>query len=179
MSIERTVIGSFPRQLDSYSLIKDIRKVVDLQLAYDIDIITDGEQRGGMIEYFEQIPGLGKTDGSLKIVGKIRPMDNLDNFHKFFDYKMVKSYLASRNREDIKVKITLTGPITLGFTCAFGGIRHYKNYRDERLYSDLSEALIPLAEKSLDIGGHLQIDEPGVSGRYVSPKFARKFLYKF
>lgn len=32
---------------------------------------------------------------------------------------MVRSYLSGLNRKDITVKITITGPITLGFTCAF------------------------------------------------------------
>ncbi|RLI35481.1 hypothetical protein DRO66_07210, partial [Candidatus Bathyarchaeota archaeon] len=60
MPIERTVIGSFPRWADS--LEKSIEEIVNLQLHYGIDMITDGEQRGGMIKYFEQIPGLERTD---------------------------------------------------------------------------------------------------------------------
>ena len=42
MSIERTVIGSFPRWADS--LEKAIEAVVTMQVHYGIDVITDGEQ---------------------------------------------------------------------------------------------------------------------------------------
>jgi len=54
MQIETTVVGSFPKS-DS-PVEKAIREIVDLQLNYRIDLITDGEQRSNMIQYFEQIP---------------------------------------------------------------------------------------------------------------------------
>jgi methionine synthase II (cobalamin-independent) len=54
MQIEKTVVGSFPKS-DS-PVEKAIREIVDLQLNYGIDLITDGEQRSNMIQYFEQIP---------------------------------------------------------------------------------------------------------------------------
>ena len=179
MSIDRTVIGSFPRPSSTVSLINAVKDVVDLQLDHDIEIITDGEPRYNMIEYFEQIPGLERKNGSLKIVKKIEPMGNPRDFYKIVDYHMVKSYLAGINRADVKVKINITGPITLGFTCALGGLKHYRNIRDEQIYSDLSDALSTLAEKSIGEGAHIQIDEPGLSANYVSPKFAKKVLNRF
>jgi len=179
MSIERTVIGGFPRPSSSDSLEEAIRGIVDLQLDYGIDVITDGEQRHNMIQYFGQIPGLDRTNGSLKIVKKIEPMKSPENFYKIADYHMVKSILAGLNRKDVAVKVTVTGPITLGFSCALGGLKHYRNIRDERIYSDLSDALSPLAEKSIGEGAHVQIDEPGLSANYVSPKFAKKILNRF
>lgn len=181
MKIERTVIGSFPRQVrtPNYSLDESIKDVVDLQLAYGVNIVTDGEQREDLIGYFEQIPGLEKVGKRLEIGGKIEPMYNVDDFYKIVDYHTVRSYLISQNRRDTKIKIPLTGPITLGVTSAISGIEHYENILDQQLYSDCIEALVPLAKRILDIGAHLQIDEPGLSAGYTSPKIAGKILKDF
>ena len=176
MSIERTVIGSFPRWADS--LEKAIEEVVSLQLHYGIDVITDGEQRGGMIEYFEQIPGLERIDGKLKIVGKIEPMDDIDGFYKIKDYKKVKAILESQEKNDVKVKITLTGPITLGISCMSTDMKSamkFYNVKDrEALYSDCSYALLPLVKRALDIGAYVQFDEPGFG--FTSPEPAKEVL---
>lgn len=173
--MKRTVIGSFPRKKFDF-LERAIEDVVNLQLEYGVDIITDGEQRGNMIEYFEQIPGLKKTNDKLKIVGKIKPIAKPEDFYKLSDYRKVRSYLDSLGRADVKIKVTLTGPITLGFSLAMGGVKYYEGLKDERIYSDLSQALLPLAEKALDLGAYLQIDEPGLSAGFFPPKFAKKFV---
>lgn len=176
MPIERTVIGSFPRWADS--LEKSIEEIVNLQLHYGIDMITDGEQRGGMIKYFEQIPGLERTDGKLKIVGKIEPMDDIDSFYKIKDYKKVKAILENKEKKDVKVKITFTGPITLGISCMstdMKSARKYYNIKDrETLFSDCSYALLPLAKRALDMGAYVQFDEPGFG--FTSPEPAKEIL---
>jgi hypothetical protein len=59
---------------------------------------------------------------------------------------------------------------------ALGGLKYYNTLKDERLYSDLSQALLPLAEKVLDSGAFLQIDEPGLSAGFLPIKFAIKFV---
>jgi 5-methyltetrahydropteroyltriglutamate--homocysteine methyltransferase len=174
MGIERTTIGSFPR--GDKPLEASIRDVVDLQLKYGIDVITDGEQRADMITYFEQIPGLSRGNRSLRISGKIRPMDDPDAFFKIEDYHRVQSYLDSINRRDVRTKITLTGPVTLGMTSAMGGLSGYRNMRDPQLYMDCADALLPLASRALVIGAHLQIDEPGISARFESPKYLERLL---
>lgn len=175
MKIERTVIGSFP--LIAKPLDIAIKEVVDLQLKYGIDVTTDGEQRSDMITYFEQVPGLGRGSTGLRISGKIRPMDDSDDFFKIKDYKSVRSYLTSLNRQDVKTKITITGPVTLGVTSAIGGIQgYYSGLRDQRICSDCADALVPIAERALSIGALLQIDEPGISARYESPKFLEQLL---
>jgi len=179
MSIERTVIGSFPRWADS--LEKAIEEVVNMQVHFGIDVITDGEQRGGMIEYFEQIPGLERTDGKLKIVGKIEPMDDVDGFYKIEDYKKVKAILESQEKKDVKVKITLTGPITLGISCIStdmkSAMKYYAVKDRETLYSDCSYALLPLAKRALDMGAYVQLDEPGFG--FTSPEPAKEILNDF
>jgi 5-methyltetrahydropteroyltriglutamate--homocysteine methyltransferase len=174
MVIERTIIGSFPRV--GKSLDAAIRDIVDLQLKYGIDMITDGEQRADMITYFEQIPGLIRGNSGLRISGKIRSMDDSDDFFKIRDYHHVQSILNELNRGGVKTKITLTGPVTLGMTSAMGGLSGYRNMRDPALYLDCADALLPLACRALEVGAHLQIDEPGLSARFESPKYLERLL---
>lgn len=183
MPIETTVVGSFPKS-DS-PLEEAIREIVDLQLHYGIDLITDGEQRNNMIQYFEQIPGLEKLGDGLRIAGKIEPMerDRIDEFYKIKDYKTVKSILESLEKESVKIKIGITGPMTLGTLCASTDINSTLKYYDlddeEALYSDFSSALLPLVERALNIGAYVQIDEPLLSTGQISLESAEKILKGF
>lgn len=183
MRIETTVVGSFPKS-DS-PLEKAIREIVDLQLYYGIDVITDGELRSNMIQYFEQIPGLERLGDGLRIVGKIEPIkrDKIDEFYKIKDYKTVKSILEKIGKESVKIKITITGPMTLGTLCASTDINsvmeHYDLGDEETLYSDFSRALSPLAERALNIGAYVQIDEPLLSTGQISLESAKKTLRDF
>ena len=130
MVFKRTVIGSFPSALSKFSIDAAVKRVVDLQLKYGVEVITDGEQRGSLIDYFEQIPGLGKKAGRPAILGKIKPMEDPKMFYKIVDCKRVFSYLSDIGRDDVKVKITITGPITLGFTYAVSGAKPYSGFLD-------------------------------------------------
>lgn len=183
MQIETTVVGSFPKS-DS-PLEKAIRETVDLQLYYGIDLITDGELRSNMIQYFEQIPGLERLGDGLRIVGKIEPIerDRTDEFYKIKDYKTVKSILESLGKESVKIKITITGPITLGTACALTDMKkaseHYNLDDEQTLYSDFSHALLPLAQRALNMGAHVQIDEPLLSTGQISLDSAKKILKDF
>ncbi|UCF45380.1 MAG: hypothetical protein JSW44_01740 [Candidatus Bathyarchaeota archaeon] len=183
MPIEKTVVGSFPK---SNRPLKDaISEVVDLQLFYGIDLITDGEQRSNMIQYFEQIPGLEKLGNGLRIVGRIESMEQnkIDEFYKIQDYNRVKSILKSRGKENVKSKITITGPMTLAIACATTDIestqKHYDLGDEETLYSDFSFALLPIVEQALNIGAYVQIDEPILSTGKVPLESARKILRDF
>jgi len=172
--MERTTIGSFPR---SGKPIEDaIRDVVDLQLRHGVEVVTDGEQRADMITYFGQIPGFSGGSRGLKVSGRIRPMDEPGEFYKLVDYHTMRRHLDSIGRGDVKTKITLTGPVTLGMTAAMGGVTGYKSLRDPAIYGDCADALLPLAEKALKIGALLQIDEPGLSARFESPKYTQRLL---
>ena len=174
MVIKRTTIGSFPR--GEKPLETAIRDIIDLQMKYGIDMITDGEQRADMITYFEQIPGLIRGNRGLSVSGKIKPMDDSDDFFKIKDYRWVQSILDELNRRGVKTKITLTGPVTLGMTSAMGGLSGYNNMRDPSLYLDCADALLPLAIRALEVGAHLQIDEPGLSARFESPRYLERLL---
>ncbi len=183
MPIETTVVGSFPKS--NSSLENAIREIVDLQLSYGIDLITDGELRSNMIHYFEQIPGLERLGEGLRIVGKIEPMerDRIDEFYKINDYRRVQSILKNLGKRNVKVKITITGPVTLGTACALADIEstleHYNLEEEEALYSDFSSALLPLVQETLKIGAYVQIDEPLLSTGTVPIESAKKILKDF
>jgi len=173
--IERTVIGSFPRT-PGKSLNSAIHDVLGLQLRQGVDVVVDGEQRADMITYFEQIPGLGRGGRGLKVTGKVRPMDDPGEFYKLVDYISTRFYLDSIGRRDVRVKVTITGPVTLGMTSAMGGLTGYKSLRDPTLFQDIADALLPLGEKALSMGALLQVDEPGLSARFESPKYTEHLL---
>jgi len=182
MAIEKTVIGSFPKF--NSPIEKAIMEIVDLQLFYGIDLITDGEMRSNMIQYFEQIPGLEKFGDGLRVAGRIEPMDRdrVDDFYKISDYRRVKSILEGMGKERVKVKIPITGPMTLGTICALADMEStLENYdlEDTTLYSDFSRALLPIVQRALGIGAYVQIDEPLLSTRQVPIEPAKKILKDF
>jgi len=182
MQIEKTVIGSFPKL--RRPLEEALREVVELQLRYGVDLIADGEQRANMIQYFEQIPGTEKVGSSLRIVGKINPLksDKLDEFYKIKDNLTVQSILKSM-RKQAKTKITLTGPMTLGTIIASTDINsaaeHYDLDQEETLFTDFSNALLPIVDKALSVGACVQVDEPSLSTGQVNVKTAEKILRDF
>jgi len=182
MSIETSVVGSFPKF--EGSLDEAIKKVVNVQLNFGIDVITDGEQRGSMVSYFEQLSGLEKTGSSLKIIGKVGPMiGEKDQFYKIVDYKKVKTILEGLNRDEVKVKITFTGPMTLGTICALtdkqSAQNHYSLDDNRKMYFDFSEALLPLVLRALELGALVQIDEPLLSTGSINLVEAKEVLEKF
>ncbi|MBS7623014.1 hypothetical protein KEJ39_04990, partial [Candidatus Bathyarchaeota archaeon] len=95
---------------------------------------------------------------------------------KVRDFITARDYLRRLGREWVFLKTAVTGPVTLGFTCAMAGLKHYSGLLDQRLYIDLSEALEPVITTLLDLGSYVQIDEPGLSAGYVDPSVAIPIL---
>jgi 5-methyltetrahydropteroyltriglutamate--homocysteine methyltransferase len=182
MLIEKTVIGSFPKL--RIPLKAALREVVELQLRYGVDLITDGEQRANMIQYFDQIPGTENVGSGLRIVGKIKPLksDKLDEFYKIKDNLTVQSILQGM-RKQARTKITLTGPMTLGTITASTDINsaaeHYDLDQEETLFTDFSNALLPIVDKAISVGAYVQVDEPSLSTGQVNVKTAEKILKDF
>ncbi len=170
----KTVIGSFPPK--KLPLQEAIEWAVDLQLAHDLDVVSDGEQRTDMINYFKSLPGLGSKPTGPYVKAKIMPFEDPGAFSKLQDSQHVKDYLKSKNREDVQVKVSITGPITLGFACACNGVEHYSGMRDMKLYSDFASALKPLAEAVARTGCYVQIDEPSLSIRVMEASQAVKIV---
>ena len=183
MPIERTVIGSFPKS--NLPLQQALKAVVELQLRYGIDVVTDGEQRCNMIQYFDQVPGTERHGNGLRIAGKIKPLEpgKLDEFYKIKDFGAIRAILKSLGEEAVKAKVTLTGPITLGTICASTDLesaaKQYNLDDPETLYGDFSRVLLPIVEKALGIGAYVQIDEPLLSTGQVPVDSARKILSDF
>jgi len=81
--------------------------------------------------------------------------------------------------KNVDIKTSITGPITLGYTCAVHGeIGNYRDMRDNEIYSDLADALGPLIQELLEMGSYVQIDEPGLSANYMKPEKAVLILNK-
>jgi methionine synthase II (cobalamin-independent) len=147
-----------------------------MQLRHGIDILSDGEQRYDMIDYFHQIPGLTRVKGKLSIGKKIESVSDLDEFIKIKDFKFVKNYLRENGKTNL-IKTSITGPITLGTICAMNGVGTcYKNIKDPRIYEDLCEALGPIIKRLLELGSLVQIDEPGLSGGFIGPNIGVKII---
>jgi 5-methyltetrahydropteroyltriglutamate--homocysteine methyltransferase len=174
VNLLKTVVGSFPPK--KLPLQKAIQWAVDLQLAHDLDVISDGEQRTDMINYFNSLPGLGTKPTGPCVKSKIMPFEKPDAFSKLQDLQFVREYLKGKNREDVKVKVSITGPITLGFACACNGVEHYSGMRDLRLYSDFASALKPLATAIANTGCYVQVDEPSLSIRVMEASQAVKIV---
>lgn len=174
LELKKTVIGSFPRICSSID--DSIRSIIDLQLRNNIDILSDGEQRYDMIGYFHQLQGLTKKQGKLNIVGKIQSIADVREFERIDDFCIASKYLKTLGKE-VDIKIALTGPITLGMTCAINGIKsYYKNVMDMRIYEDLSHAMQPIITELLELGSLVQIDEPGLSGGFMNPEKAIRLI---
>lgn len=153
-----TTIGSLSR-FDP-DLHKSIEHALAFQREHRLDVLTDGEQRTDMISYFaESFAGLAVENGSPLVEGPISLRGAPEDFSKVKDLDFIRSRYP-----DLKVKVALTGPTTLGMTCASKKIKsHYRNIMDFALYEDIATALAPLAKALVDRGALVQIDEPFLS----------------
>ncbi len=156
-----TTIGSLARL--SPDLHESIDRAIEFQKGYGVDIFSDGEQRADMISYFaESFAGLAVENGQPMITGKIALKGRPEDFSKVKDL----DYMLSEH-PGLKVKVTLTGPTTIGMTCGSRKIRaHYRNLTDFSICEDIAEALKPIAKAVIDRGAYLQLDEPFLSQGY-------------
>jgi 5-methyltetrahydropteroyltriglutamate--homocysteine methyltransferase len=156
-----TTIGSLFRF--SEDLHESIDRSLEFQLSHGVDIVSDGEQRADMVSYFaESFEGLAVEGGMPVVLGKISIRNGPGSFSKVKDLEYIKS-----KHPDLKIKLALTGPTTLGMTCGSRKIKsHYKSIVDFGLYEDIAIALAPIAKALVDRGAYVQIDEPFLSQGY-------------
>jgi len=156
-----TTIGSFQRF--SPDLHESIDRALEFQLRHGLDMLTDGEQRADMVSYFaESLEGLAVEDGMPLVTGKISLKGEPSAFSKVEDLNYIRL-----KHPDRKVKVAITGPTTLGMTCASRKVKgHYRNLLDFDIYEDIAIALAPIAKALTDRGAYLQIDEPFLSQGY-------------
>jgi methionine synthase II (cobalamin-independent) len=159
--LETTTIGSLFRLAED--LRESIAKAIEFQNGFGLDIVSDGEQRADMVSYFaESFDGLGAENGAPVVLGKISLKGEPEGFSKVQDLVYARSRFP-----DLRIKVAITGPTSLGMTCGSRKIRsHYRNIMDFSMYEDIAEALAPVAKAITDHGGYLQIDEPFLSQGY-------------
>ncbi len=146
-----TVIGSYPLKYDELG--RDaILQTVDDQVRAGVELVTDGQTRYDMIEYFARAIDGYTFDGKSVIEGKIG-RGHADEFVE--DFRVAKSAAP-------RVKGLITGPVTLVFSSRIKS--EYGGYRDENVYLDTADALLDIARALVAEGAEwIQIDEPFLS----------------
>ncbi len=202
-----TVVGSYPTILQDPKSISS--KISDFFGAYDryvpalklavsdqleagIDIISDGQVRGDMIDVFARaIPGMTVEDGTPKIVGKIMPANHSlgasdlklalktarsvsEDFNEDFNNGNSKLFTGDKFNENFKgIKGIITGPTTLVLSCRAEGF--YNRDKKEAIVADMALALKKEAHELQKAGADIiQIDEPFLSTGVVDMSAAKK-----
>jgi 5-methyltetrahydropteroyltriglutamate--homocysteine methyltransferase len=146
-----TVIGSYPLRYAELGKDAVIQSVKD-QLAAGIDLVSDGQTRYDMIEYFARAISGYSYSAKSTIDGKIGRGDP----SVFLEDLAVARGIASQ------VKGIVTGPVTLVFSSRIRGC--YRSYRDKNVYLDTAGALLDIARAMQANGAAwIQIDEPYLS----------------
>jgi 5-methyltetrahydropteroyltriglutamate--homocysteine methyltransferase len=146
-----TVIGSYPLRYDQLGKDAILQSVQD-QLNAGVDLVTDGQTRYDMIEYFARIIEGYTFDTKSYIKGKIgKGIPDL----LLEDLETAKGLTP-------RVKGIVTGPVTLVFSSKIKGF--YQGYHDESVYIDTAGALLDIALAMERQGAEwIQIDEPYLS----------------
>jgi 5-methyltetrahydropteroyltriglutamate--homocysteine methyltransferase len=159
------------------------------QIEAGIDIISDGQVRGDMIEIFARnIPGMVVEDNIPKIIGKIRAADKsvgasdlklaLKTAKKLSNDFQANSkvFIDNQFNESCKgVKGIITGPTTLVLSCRIEGF--YNRDKKERIIEDMAHVLKKEAHDLEKAGAAMiQIDEPFLSTGVADISVARKAI---
>jgi methionine synthase II (cobalamin-independent) len=156
--LKTTTIGSLPRFDEDIEV--SLSRSIEFQRSMGLDLLADGEQRTDMISYFaESLQGLEVRDGFPGVTGQINQLGYPKDFTKVKDVATLRRLFP-----EISPKVAITGPTTLGMTCASRRVEsYYKGPIDFRMYEDIAAALAPIAKALADAGAYVQIDEPFLS----------------
>ncbi|MFW5927750.1 MAG: hypothetical protein ACOCSL_01010 [Thermoplasmatota archaeon] len=167
-----TVVGSFPSKPSKESLSKSyftdidpylesLRKAVQTQIDAGIELISDGQTRGNMVDiYAKGLKGY-RIKEKIEIVSDIEYLSPIT----VDDQKMVKKIAP----DDVGLKGIITGPFTMVKSVEN---KHYRSEKDAVL--DTAEALKDEGENLADICDVVQIDEPFLSTEF--PEYAKNAL---
>jgi 5-methyltetrahydropteroyltriglutamate--homocysteine methyltransferase len=204
-----TVVGSYPViKNDSTSVGSLISKIFGLndpftfaikcavkdQINAGIDVISDGQVRGDMIEIFaNNIPGMTVDKGVPKIIGKIRqPNKSIgaqdlelalktakyvsNDFKNISEDNNSKLFLDQSFNENFKgIKGIITGPTTLVLSSRVEGF--YQRDKKEKIIGDMAVVLKNEAHHLQNAGATMiQIDEPFLSTGIADLGIARKAI---
>ncbi|RZN48254.1 hypothetical protein EF808_03230 [archaeon] len=179
--MQKTVIGSWPIFYADHG--RDaIRMSVEDQAGAGADLVSDGQTRNYMVEYFSNliqgyncfecpIDFCNKDCGTGPvIIDRIDP-DVVD------DETVIEDLAYAVEISPRPVKGIITGPTTL-VNCSRLDTDAYSSLYDEDLFTDLSDALVRIAKDMLDVGAHsIQIDEPFLS--VGSPSHLAKYSIEY
>ena len=149
-----SVVGSYPT--DGLPARRAIERAVEDQLLAGVDVLSDGQPRGDMIETFAaRIPGIERRDdGGWEVV------DTLDFPGMSIlagDFTLARELTARR----AEVKGVLTGPITLALSLRVAPEAPYNAPHDSQLILRLAEILGRELAALVACGARVtQVDEP-------------------
>ncbi|MGB9717784.1 MAG: hypothetical protein ACPL4E_05015 [Thermoproteota archaeon] len=167
MRLTTTVIGSLPRLHED--LRKAIRLAVDLQVETGIDIVSDGEQRTDMLSYLSNsMHGVATVGEKICLTGRIKPVANIEESFKVVDFLEARRHIVEKGYSN-SLKVSVTGPVTFGFSAAVKNAGPYGNVRNMELYNDVALVVNKIARLIQSYDGLIQIDEPGVSAGFLDP----------
>ncbi|ABR55285.1 Methionine synthase vitamin-B12 independent [Methanococcus vannielii SB] len=164
----KTVVGSYPVVKGKPESISDkvknffgkydeyefsIKKALDDQLNVGIDVLSDGQIRGDMVEIF--VNNMYGFEGR-RVVSRVEFVKPIT----LNDIKYSLRYISSKNSKK-GIKGIITGPSTLASSLRIEN--YYSDNKDEDLIYDLARAL---NKEALSIQNHvkmIQIDEPILS----------------
>ncbi|MEG3224989.1 MAG: methionine synthase [Methanobacteriales archaeon Met13] len=199
-----TVVGSYPANpqppssigeklfsffgsYDSYQ--SALEKSVEDQVKAGINLISDGQVRGDMVEIFARtLPGMVYDEGISKIVGKINPPSTsvgASDLKKALqiacnissDFKVGAEILKDKefSKKAFGVKGIITGPTTMVLSSRIESF--YRQDRKDKATIDLAFALKKEAEDLQKAGAALvQVDEPFLSTGIADLKTAREAI---
>ena len=201
-----TVVGSYPVSdlvvpKSIYSKISNflgfydpyyplLERAVKDQINAGVDIISDGQVRGDMIQVFaNHLPGMAVEGNTSKIFGKIKPANHSlgvndlklaikiaqKTSEKFLDSNKLDGKLMIGNEfnKNFKgVKGIITGPTTLVLSSRVEGF--YNKDKKEKIIMDMAIALKKEAYELQEAGAAIiQIDEPFLSTGIADLKTAK------
>ncbi|NPA62290.1 MAG: methionine synthase [Methanococci archaeon] len=177
--MKTTVVGSYPVVLKKEkSFIDKIKSIFGLydeyhyaieravldQIKAGIDVISDGQVRGDMVEIFTK--GMYGFDGK-KVIGKIEFIKPITLKDILYAKKIAKS-----QNPKVEVKGIITGPCTIASSVRVENF--YSDNRDENLVYDIAKALRKEVEALKDHVPIIQIDEPILSTGLYDFEIARR-----
>ncbi|AEF95738.1 methionine synthase [Methanotorris igneus] len=157
-------IKNFLGMFDEYKYA--IEKAVIDQLSAGIDIVSDGQVRGDMVEIF--VNNMYGFEGK-RVIGKIEYTKPII----LNDIKYTLKIL-SKHGNGKGVKGIITGPCTIASSVRVEG--YYSDNKDEKLIYDIAVALKKEVMAIQDYVKMIQIDEPILSTKLYDLDVARKAI---
>lgn len=190
-----TVVGSYPAYpqppnsfaeklsnlIGGYDEYKPaIALAVSDQIKAGVDLISDGQVRGDMIEIFARsIPGMVIEENTCKIKNKISPplksigAEDLMRAIKIMENTLKEMDFTEEELVNKGVKGIITGPTTMVYSSRLDGF--YTNDKKDKAILDMAQALKKEAKYLESAGASIiQLDEPFISTGLVDVATARK-----